>query len=248
MTLRLSSVLSAFLAAVIALGVGQAGAQSKLPIVVELFTSQSCDQCPPADDYLGELAKRPDVIALSYHVSMWDYLGWKDTFANEWTTARQETYAAFLRERSLYTPQMVIGGTIHEVGSRRDKIAKAIDQRRERSAPYLDIFVERVEGGKLAVLIPAGKMNQRDVVVLLVRYDSSRKIAIEGGENRGRTMVYHNVVSDYRTLGMWYGQELEIHLNVADLRFGGRDGSVILVQEAGSGRIIGAIQIDLNNL
>lgn len=143
---------------------------------------------------------------------------------------------------------MVIGGETHEIGSRREKVAKAIERQRERSAPYLDIRVERIEGGKLAVLIPAGRMKQRDVVVWLVRYDSTREITIKRGENRGRTLVYYNVVSDYRELGMWYGREFEIHLNVAELRDGGRDGSVILVQEAGSGRIIGAIQIDLNNL
>lgn len=246
--LRPGPVFAAFLAAVAVLGAGQASAQSTSPIVVELFTSQACNLCPPADEYLGELAKRSDVIALSFHVNIWDYLGWKDIFANDLTTERQRTYAAFLHERSLYTPQMVIGGTTHEVGSRRDQVAKAIDRQRLRSMPYLTIRVERIEGGKLAVLIPAGKMNQRDVVVWLVRYDSAREITIERGENRDRTLVYYNVVSDYRELGMWYGRKLEIHLNVADLREGGRDGSVILVQEAGAGRIIGAIQIDLDNL
>ena len=187
--------------------------------------------CPPADEYLGYLAKRSDVIALSFHVNIWDYFGWKDTFATEMTTERQKTYTTFLRERSLYTPQMVIGGMAHEVGSRRDKVAEAIDRQRERSAPYLDIRVEPIEGGKLAVLIPAGRMKPRDVVVWLVRYDSTREITIKRGENRGRTLVYHNVVSDYRELGMWYGREFEIRLNVAELSDGGRDGSVILVQE-----------------
>ncbi len=244
--LRPGPVCSLFLAVFVTMGTEQANAQSTTPIVVELFTSQSCDVCTPADDFLGILAKRSDVIALSYHVSMWDYLGWQDTFANEWTSERHKTYAAFLHERSLYTPQMVIGGTAHEVGSRRDKVAKAIDEQRERSAPYLDIRVERIDDRTLSVLIPAGNMNQRDVGVLLVRYDSLRKVAIEGGENNGRTLVYHNVVSDYHTLGMWYGRKLEIRLNVADLREGGRDGSVVLVQEGGSGRIIGAIRIDLD--
>ena len=243
---RPGSLLVAFLAALIAVGTGQASAQSSPPIVVELFTSQACNLCPPADEYLGELAKRSDVIALSFHVNIWDYLGWKDTFATELTTERQKTYATFLRERSLYTPQMVIGGVTHKVGSRRGDVNQVIDGLRQRAGPYLDVRVRRVEGGKIAVRIPAGELKQRDVVVWLVRYDSSDEVEIRRGENRGRTIVYRNIVSDYRELAMWYGDEIELELKVSELREGGHDGSVILVQEGGSGRIIGAAKVDLD--
>ena len=237
-----------FVAAAMTLGAGHAVAEGKSPIVVELFTSQGCNSCPPADEFLGELKERGDVIALAFHVNYWDYMGWKDTFASDSTTQRQRTYATFLRERTIYTPQMVIGGMTHKVGSRRGDVSHAIEQVRAGSHPYLEVRVERGEGGKVLVRVAAGEMNQRDVVVWLVRYTSAQDVEIERGENRGLTLTYHNVVSDYREIGMWYGRELKLELAMSDLREGGQDGSVILVQEGGSGRIIGAAQVDLDAL
>lgn len=243
---RIRSVVFAFLGAALAAAAGSAVAGEKLPIVVELFTSQGCNSCPPADEFLAELAKRDDIIALAFHVNYWDYLGWKDTFASDSTTARQRTYATFLGERTIYTPQMVIGGVTHKVGSRRGDVNQVIDDLRQRTGPYLDIRVRRVEGGKIAVVIPAGELKQRDVVVWLVRYDSSHEVDIQRGENRGRTIVYRNIVADYRELAMWYGDEITLELKVSELREGGHDGGVILVQEGGSGRIIGAAKVDLD--
>lgn len=243
---KIRSAVFAFLGAALAVMAGSAAAGEKLPVVVELFTSQGCNSCPPADEFLGELTKRDDVIALAFHVNYWDYLGWKDTFASEATTSRQRTYATFLGERTVYTPQMVIGGVAHKVGSRRGDVNRVIDSLRQPTGPYLDIRVRRVEGGKIAVFIPAGELKQRDVVVWLVRYDSAREVDIRRGENRGRKLLYHNVVADYRELAMWYGDEIKLELKVSELRDGGRDGGVILVQEGGSGRIIGAAKIDLD--
>ncbi len=242
--LKLQSVVFALLGAALAATAGSASAGEKLPVVVELFTSQGCNSCPPADEFLGELAKRDDVIALALHVNYWDYMGWKDTFASEATTARQRTYAMFLGERTVYTPQMVIGGMTHEVGSRRGDVTRAIDRLHQRTGPYLEIRVRRLEGGKISVHIPAGELKHRDVVVWLVRYRSASEVEIKRGENRGRTLLYHNVVTDYRELGMWYGDELNLELKVSDLREGGHDGGVILVQEGGAGRIIGAAEVD----
>ena len=112
-----------FAMAILAAGAGPALAGgNKAPVVVELFTSQGCNSCPPADVVLGDLTGRPDVITLSYHVNYWDYLGWKDTFATPETTQRQRDYAKFLNERTIYTPQIVIGGRSHAIGSRKDEV------------------------------------------------------------------------------------------------------------------------------
>lgn len=245
---RMRSVVIAFLGAALVATAGIAVAGEKLPIVIELFTSQGCNSCPPADEFLAELTKRDDIIALAFHVNYWDYLGWKDTFASDATTARQRTYATFLGERTVYTPQMVIGGVAHKVGSRRSDVMGVVDRLRQRTGPYLDVRVRRVEGGKIAVTIPAGELKQRDVVVWLVRYDSAREVNIKRGENRGRTIIYRNIVADYRELAMWYGNEIKLELKVSELRDGGRDGGVILVQESGSGRIIGAAKVDLDSI
>jgi hypothetical protein len=243
---KIRAVVFAFLGAALAVAAGSAVAGENLPVVVELFTSQGCNSCPPADAFLEELAKRDDVIALAFHVNYWDYLGWKDTFATDETTERQRTYATFLGERTVYTPQMVIGGVAHKVGSRRGDVNQVIDSLRQPSDPYLEVRVGRVEGGKIAIHIPAGELEQRDVVVWLVRYDSSHVVDIERGENRGLAIEYRNVVADYRELAMWYGEEIKIELKISELRAGGHDGSVILVQEGGSGRIIGAAKVDLD--
>ena len=245
---RMRSVVFAFLGAALVATAGFAVAGEKLPIVIELFTSQGCNSCPPADEFLAELTKRDDIIALAFHVNIWDYLGWKDTFATDATTARQRTYATFLGERTVYTPQMVIGGVTHKVGSRRSDVAGVIDSLRQSAGPYLDVRVRRVERGKIAVTIPAGELKQRDVVVWLVRYDSAREVNIKRGENRGRTIIYRNIVADFRELAMWYGDEIKLELKVSELRDGGRDGGVILVQESGSGRIIGAAKVDLDSI
>ncbi|MCH8112888.1 MAG: DUF1223 domain-containing protein [Proteobacteria bacterium] len=195
------SVVIAFLGAALVATAGIAVAGEKLPIVIELFTSQGCNSCPPADEFLAELTKRDDIIALAFHVNYWDYLGWKDTFASDATTARQRTYATFLGERTVYTPQMVIGGVAHKVGSRRSDVMGVVDRLRQRTGPYLDVRVRRVEGGKIAVTIPAGELKQRDVVVWLVRYDSAREVNIKRGENRGRTLKHSAVARTLTVVG-----------------------------------------------
>ena len=227
-------------------GAGFAAAEQKALTVVELFTSQGCNSCPPADELLGDLAQRPDILALSFHVNYWDYLGWKDTLATDATTDRQRIYASFLGERSVYTPQLVIGGVQHEVGSRRARIEATIARVAEDGHATVEVSAVPDGSGNLHVRIAGGELHQRDVVVWLVRFDKSQEVAIERGENKGRTLVYHNVVRDYTQVGMWYGTVMDLYLELAKLREGGRDGTAILVQENGSGRIIGALALDLD--
>ena len=230
------------------LGAGATAAAAEEPTVVELFTSQGCNSCPPADEVLVELLQRRDIVALSFHVNYWDYLGWKDTLATDETTDRQRTYASFLGERSVYTPQLVIGGVRHEVGSRRAAVMATIARVAENQDAMIAVSATADGDGNLHVRVGDGAPVQRDIVVWLVRFDKTQVVEIKRGENRGRTLTYRNVVRDYRKLGMWYGKAMDLYLDLAKLREGGRDGVAILVQENGAGRIVGALAIDLDTI
>ncbi len=227
-------------------GAGAARAESTVPTVVELFTSQGCDACPPADKVLADLAQRPGIVALTFPVNYWDYLGWEDTLATDATTDRQRTYKSSLGERTVYTPQMVIGGVRHEVGSRRASVESAIARVAEDADDMVEVFAVVDGGGNLHVRIAGGDLYKREVVIWLMRFDKRHDVKIERGENRDRTLSYRNVVRDYRKLGMWDGKVMDLYLEFAELREGGCDGTAILVQENGSGRIIGALALDLD--
>jgi len=236
-----------FAMAILAPGSGPALAGgNKAPVVVELFTSQGCNSCPPADVVLGDLTGRPDIITLSYHVNYWDYLGWKDTFATPQTTQRQRDYAKFLNERTIYTPQIVIGGRSHAIGSRKDEVVagvQAVGQAQAAKAGKVSMLaMDRRPDGKVLLRIAAGKA--RDVAVILVRYDTRREVAIERGENRGKTFTYHNVVRDMRTLASWNGQAMELELDPQELWRDGRDGCAVLLQDTQSGHILAANRLE----
>ncbi len=220
----------------------QAGGES--PTVVELFTSQGCNACPPADAYLGDLAQRDDVLALSLHIDYWDYLGWKDTFASSETTERQRAYSRALGKRQVYTPQMVIGGMSEAVGSRRQRVEREIERVRQAGASRIPVAVA-VEEGRVVVRIGPGEANDQ-ATVWLVRYDRQLEVPIARGENAGEDLTYYNVVRDIAPVGTWQGEAVEISLPIAALRQGGRDACAILVQERGFGPIIGAARIALD--
>ena len=209
--------------------------------VVELFTSQGCSSCPPADAFLGELAKRDDILALSVHVDYWDYIGWKDVFASPRNTQRQRDYAAKMRLGYVYTPQMVIQGADHATGSDRSgvwaKIKKAAKTKRVPVAISL-------AGGKIRVTVPGAHTTDKAAVWLAV-YGSKMETEIKRGENAGRTIVYHNVVSDMIRVGTWSGQPLDIPTAVDGMGAKGRDGCAVILQSLKTGRILGAARIDL---
>ena len=208
------------------------------PVVVELFTSQGCNSCPPADRLLGELARRDDVLPLSFHVTYWDRLGWPDTFGLERSTQRQGRYADWLGLDRVYTPQMVIGGRIDVVGSARGRVLEAISllQRHARPGPQLTIVGDRlaVSGGEHGA-----------AAIWLVAFDEQHDVAIERGENRGRTLRYHHVVRELNWLGEWHGRPLEVALPLAALSADGRDGAAILVQQLSDGAILAAARLTL---
>lgn len=233
--------------AILAVGSGPALAGgNKAPVVVELFTSQGCNSCPPADVVLGDLTGRPDIVTLSYHVNYWDYLGWKDTFATPQTTQRQRDYAKFLNERTIYTPQIVIGGRSHAIGSRKDEVMAAVHAVGQAQAAKAGkvpmLMLDKRPDGKVLLRIAAGKAH--DVAVILVRYDTRREVVIERGENRGKTFTYHNVVRDMRTLASWNGQAMELELDPQELWRDGRDGCAVLLQDTQSGHILAANRLE----
>ena len=219
-----------------------------VPVVVELYTSQGCNSCPPADRLLGKLASRDDVIALTFNVDYWDYLGWKDTLAQPSHTERQRQYAAALRNRTVYTPQMVIGGRQHAVGSDASAVAAAIeaeqrngkDNTNGNAGPVLRL---QHQDGHILFSLSAVSDPSTDATIWLVRYDQRRDVPIERGENAGNNLVYHNVVREMRPLGQWHGQALKMSLSREMLSEGGRDGCAIIVQKGSVGPILAAARI-----
>ncbi|MEQ9519191.1 MAG: DUF1223 domain-containing protein [Parvibaculum sp.] len=211
---------------------------SERPIVVELFTSQGCSSCPPADAFLGELAHRQDVLALSLPVNIWDYLGWEDTFATPAFTQRQRDYVAKLGGRSVYTPQMVIDGVADAVGSREGHVNRAISLRQEMKQD--DVPVSFASNGDIVTLTVAAKSGRQHATLWLVRYAKTTKVEIRRGENAGETITYTNVVRDMTPVAMWEGAALTLTLPKNDLMADGFDGCAAILQEDGIGPILGA--------
>ena len=213
-------------------------AEQPTPVVVELFTSQGCYSCPPADALLGQLAKRDDVLPLSFHVTYWDRLGWPDTFGLEAATQRQGAYAEALRLHGMYTPQMVVGGRIDVVGSQRGRVLKAIDLLVENQEPGPQISVEAGE-----LRIGAGDQGPADI--WLVAFDDAHDVDIARGENAGKTLRYHHVVRELTELGHWSGEAVALPLPLDRLAADQRDGAAILVQRRSDGAILTAAQLTL---
>jgi len=173
------------------------------PVVVELFTSQGCSSCPPADRFLTRLAKRKDVIALELHVDYWDYLGWKDSFGSPRFSRRQRAYAEAGRTRTVYTPQMVVQGIGRAVGSRVDEVQRLIMQQSEIAAPAR-VAISRA-GDMLTIRVANTGKALGPAVIQMVRYAPRRSVAVKAGENAGQRFEYTNVVTSWSTIGMWNG-------------------------------------------
>ena len=219
-------------------GLATEPASAPAPIVVELFTSQGCNSCPPADVVLGELKSRQDVLPLSFHVTYWDRLGWPDTFGLEASTERQRIYADLLDKAALYTPQMVIGGRIDVVGSQRGRVREAIDLLATRRQPGLPITIEEN-------ILRLGAGPTDDATIWLFGLDREHDVWIHRGENRGRVIRYHNVVREVSSLGRWSGEEVELVLPLKRLAADGRDSAAVVVQRPGTGEILAASRIEL---
>ena len=221
-----------------------APARADTPVVVELFTSQGCSACPSADRLLSELAARDDVIALSFHVDYWDYLGWKDTLATPQSTQRQRTYAPRVNReligrklRGSFTPEMVIEGTDSLIGSdREDVLARIAAHARVEDVAEVDL---RREGDALVIeLMPVGA-GAAMANVRLVQFIPRAVVDIRRGENAGRTIVYTNVVTKITDVARWDGRAPQT------VRVRNIDEPVaVLVQRGEAGSILAAAQID----
>ena len=278
---------AAVLAAMIAVS-ASAGAGDSHPVVVELYTSQGCSACPPADALLGKLAQHAHnngVIAMSLPITYWDMLGWKDTLANEANTRRQKAYAATMGHGGVYTPQIIVNGVTDVVGSREDKVEEAIEaaaeardsagaaieraadqqmdmgdsdktntaqalaSRRQKTAALFVHAAWSVDVGlsetpkKLHIAIAAAprmlKYSGLNASIWMFNLRSSATVHIEAGENRGHVATYRNVVvGPIKELGKWRGEAVALDIPQADEP--SHDGVVIVVQQGGYGRVIGA--------
>ena len=198
--------------------------------VVELFTSQGCASCPPADALLTGLSEQDDVIALAYHVDYWDYVGWKDTFAEAAFSDRQRAYAESWGSSRIYTPQMVVNGQKGVVGSRRAEVMRALDG----SSLPLSVDITRANN-MLKIAIPA-KGGLDDAVVWMVTYLDRADVAIDKGENAGKSMVYTQVVTGRQVLGMWEGDTgANLKLPIPELLSDDRTGIAVIVQQERDG-------------
>lgn len=216
---------------------GPLAAQDQPMTVVELFTSQGCSSCPPADAYLGELAKEPGVIALALHVDYWDYIGWADQFASPQFTERQKAYARAEGHRTIYTPQMIVNGVERIEGSDPEKVENAI--RQHQTEPETVSLTLLRQGDAVAIRAKALQALAGPVRVQLVRYRPLETVVIEYGENAGRVMDYHNIVTAWTLLGEWSGTPpLDIEAPA-----GGSDGLVVILQTDGPGRILAAAEL-----
>lgn len=214
-------------------GVADRAAAQASPVVVELYTSQGCSSCPPADEYLGRIADREDVIALSMHVDYWDYLGWRDVFSSPAHTRRQRDYAGYMGERMIYTPQIVVQGREGMVGSHEHKVEAAIKRHGERPSA-VQVKLTKMEDRLVAELTPTSDAAARGRV-LMAWYNRAEQVAIRAGENRGRKIVYHNVVRGWSDMGVWRGGRIAL---TAPLPMA--DGVAVLIQDRDGGPILGA--------
>jgi hypothetical protein len=240
-TFRIAVALAAAAAALYPFAVAGAG-NAKRPVVVELFTSQGCSSCPPADAILGQLAARKDVIALSLPITYWDMLGWKDTLATDADTKRQKAYAQVMWRGGVYTPQIIVDGVNDVVGGRDAQIETTIAA---RAADQQAVPV-RLSADKRAVHINIGIADVKDAnaTIWLFRVLPQVSVAITGGENKGHTYTYHNVVREIRALGMWKGQAFSLDLPRQELLGASHDSVAVIVQQGTYGRILGAAMLD----
>jgi len=224
-------ILTVCLLGILFLGPQSALAQAANGTVVELYTSQGCSSCPPADAFLRDLAKEPGVIALALHVDYWDYLGWKDDFGHSRFSDRQRAYAVAMGSNMVYTPQMIVGGVDQAAGSDPQRIIGMI-RRHQLGSAGPEISLSR-QGGSVLIRVRAEDGMEGPVTVQLVRYRAHERVAIQHGENAGRTIDYANIVTSWRKVGNWDGKrDLTMSVDAP-----GEDAIVVILQEDGPGRI-----------
>jgi hypothetical protein len=219
----------AYAAVVICSSVPQSSVQAEPRAVIELFTSQGCSSCPPADRLLGELAADPSLVPVSVPVDYWDYLGWKDTLADPRNTARQKAYAHARGDGQIYTPQVVVNGVLHALGSDKAAIELAIAASRKNGVMSLRPTLS-LDEGRIKVTVPDLVDAQMGAEVWLLGLVKAATIAIGRGENKGRAITYHNVVRRWIKLGEWTGKANSWSIPVQTLKGANVDEAAVVVQ------------------
>lgn len=241
----MTRLLAAALLLLVSVGALAAGEtrQSRPLAVVELFTSQGCTSCPPADALLAELAQSSDVVALAYHVDYWDYLGWRDTLANPDNTARQYEYSNAFGSRSVYTPQAVINGRLHVNGADRDALDEAIDSASQAGALPVEVELS-YEGDTVVIETGAGSVPGGEAHVMLVYFNPATEVEITRGRNKGRSFTFWNSVSRFHSAGVWHGNEARYEMPMSEIAKKGAGGCAVIIQamtrEGLPGAILGA--------
>jgi hypothetical protein len=205
---------------------------SSVRSVVELFTSQGCSSCPPADKILGELAHDPHVLALSFPVDYWDYIGWKDTLAEPLCTLRQQAYAKVGGRGEVYTPQAIVNGLVDAVGSDRSQIEEALAKTAKKSG-VLSVPLNLSErDGTIDISVGAASpKGPQSASVYLIAFATKRTVTIQRGENAGATVTYSNVVRGMTKVGDWMGAPIDLHASLDKARLDGADAYAVILQE-----------------
>lgn len=234
--------LGLFLAALTLAMSPAASAAGKRPVVVELFTSQGCSSCPPADAILAHLADRKDVLAMTLPVTYWDMLGWRDTLASEGNTRRQKAYAVAMGRGGVYTPQMIVDGVNDVVGSREQQVDQAVTSREnDMTAIPVELHLSHAE---LEIRIGTGDaVPNPNATIWLFHILGRATVAVGTGENGGHTLPYRDVVRDIKAVGIWKGQPISLDLPRAEMTNAPHDAIAVVVQQNGYGRILGAAEI-----
>lgn len=216
--------------------------------VIELFTSQGCASCPPADEIMAGYEDNKDILTLSWHVDYWNYLGWKDTFSKAEFTERQRRYATSMQERQIYTPQAIVNGRDHTVGSRKDKIENLMKGFQNKGQGLTVPIDVKITGDQMQIRVNTTTALKNDPTLYIVYFNRSTKVTIKRGENRGKTITYRNIVRDTQMLGMLKSGSISVDLPISELKRSGFDACAIILQEMTKdgtpGAIIGATVIN----
>jgi hypothetical protein len=221
-----------------------AAAQSagKSPPVLELFTSQGCSSCPAADALFKTYAVRRDIVALSLPVDYWDYLGWKDTLGSSKFSRRQRDYAKQRGDGQVYTPQVVVNGRAHVVGSSKPEIEVALKSSAGEGSPVG--LTAALADGVIKIDLAAANSSTPDMTVWLVIVQPEVQVDVKAGENRGRKLTYFNVVREIVPAGSWSGAAMTIHHKASTLSSNVNDRIAVLVQKGSGGDIVAAAWIE----
>ncbi|MBL4758035.1 MAG: DUF1223 domain-containing protein [Rhizobiales bacterium] len=240
-----SFIFASLAASIIALTPTASQARSATTII-ELFTSQGCSSCLPADELLADYARRPDVLAISMPVDYWDYLGWKDTLANPANSQRQRDYASIRGDRMIYTPQVIINGVAAAPGN--DQLV--IDEKISATKAHLEAHNVTVDmesiGDNIIINVASAAEggNHQSGTVWLLLFEERIEVPVTRGENAGQSITYTNVVREMTPVGTWNGDQMVLTLPKADIMSRGHEGCAVLLQSGPAGPIIGAAILD----